>query len=116
MARVTVTDCLENVDNRFQLVLIAAKRTRQLIRGAEPKVEPDNDKPTVIALREIAEGLVGPSILQEETTLSGLDFYSRDEIIEMDDVTVEEAIRLAMLEGSNGDQANAGTEVEEQSE
>ncbi len=65
MARVTVEDCLEKVDNRFQLVLLAAKRARRIERGAEPKVEPENDKPTVIALREIAEGKIGPSLLDE---------------------------------------------------
>lgn len=65
MARVTVEDCLENVENRFQLVLIAAKRARQLDKGAMPLVEPDNDKNTVIALREIAEGLVDRTILDE---------------------------------------------------
>lgn len=56
MARVTVEDCLRNVRNRFELVLIAAKRARQLMRGGTPKVAWDNDKPTVVALREIAEG------------------------------------------------------------
>jgi DNA-directed RNA polymerase subunit omega len=56
MARVTVEDCLKNVKNRFELVLLAAKRARQLMRGKEPHVEWDNDKPTVVALREIAEG------------------------------------------------------------
>lgn len=56
MARVTVEDCLKNVRNRFELVLIAAKRARQIMRGGTPLVEIDNDKPTVIALREIAEG------------------------------------------------------------
>ena len=66
MARVTVEDCLENVENRFQLVLVAAKRTRQLALGADPLVPEDRDKPTVIALREIAEGLVTPDILEEE--------------------------------------------------
>ena len=65
MARVTVEDCLENVENRFQLVLVAAKRTRQLAFGADPLVPEDRDKPTVIALREIAEGLVTPDILEE---------------------------------------------------
>ena len=45
MARITVTDCLENVDNRFELVLVATKRARQLILGAEPLVEPENDNP-----------------------------------------------------------------------
>lgn len=56
MARVTVEDCLKNVKNRFELVIIAAKRARQLMRGKDPKVEWDNDKATVVALREIAEG------------------------------------------------------------
>lgn len=56
MARVTVEDCLKNVKNRFELVLVAAKRARQLMRGKEPKVEWDNDKSTVVALREIAAG------------------------------------------------------------
>ncbi len=74
MARITVTDCLENVDNRFQLVLVATKRARQLILGAEPHVPVENDKPTVIALREIAEGFIGPSILEEDTSLPELNF------------------------------------------
>lgn len=78
MARITVTDCLEHVDNRFQLVLIATKRARQLILGAEPHVPTENDKPTVIALREIAEGFVGPEILDEETSLPELSFGTAD--------------------------------------
>jgi DNA-directed RNA polymerase subunit omega len=65
MARVTVEDCLDKVDNRFQLVLVATKRARQLANGVEPLVEWENDKPTIVALREIAEGLIGPSILDE---------------------------------------------------
>lgn len=66
MARVTVEDCLENVENRFQLVMVAAKRARQLeTTGAEPNLPWDNDKPTVMALREIASGLVTPEILLE---------------------------------------------------
>jgi DNA-directed RNA polymerase subunit omega len=77
MARITVEDCLDKVDNRFQLVLVAAKRARQLSHGAQPLIEWENDKPTVVALREIAENLVGPSILDEisppETEKSGLD-------------------------------------------
>lgn len=74
MARITVTDCLEHVDNRFQLVLVATKRARQLILGAAPMVDPENDKPTIIALREIAEGFIGPSILEPETALPILSF------------------------------------------
>jgi len=56
MARITVEDCLDHVDNRFQLVLVAAKRARQLVDGAEPCVGREHDKPTVLALREIAGG------------------------------------------------------------
>ena len=58
MARITVEDCLENIDNRFKLVLTATKRARQIAHGAEPMLDEENDKPTVIALREIAAGLV----------------------------------------------------------
>ncbi|NOQ94977.1 MAG: DNA-directed RNA polymerase subunit omega [Methylophaga sp.] len=65
MARTTVEDCLENVDNRFQLVLVAAKRARELSNGADALVPEDNDKPTVIALREIAAGLIDASILEK---------------------------------------------------
>lgn len=67
MARVTVEDCLENVENRFELVMLATKRSRQLATGGkEPKVPLENDKPTVLALREIAEGLVTYEILAQE--------------------------------------------------
>ena len=65
MARVTVEDCLDNVDNRFQLVLVATRRARQLANGREPMVALENDKPTVLALREIAEGFVTREILNE---------------------------------------------------
>ncbi len=58
MARITVEDCLDNVDNRFELVLTATKRARQIANGADPLVEEENDKPAVIALREIAAGLI----------------------------------------------------------
>jgi DNA-directed RNA polymerase subunit omega len=63
MARVTVEDCLSKVANRFQLVLLAAKRARQLAIGAEPMLEWENDKPTVMALREIAADKVGIELL-----------------------------------------------------
>ena len=67
MARVTVEDCLENVDNRFELVMVASKRTRQIAtEGKDALVPLENDKPSVLALREIAEGLVGPEILTEK--------------------------------------------------
>ena len=67
MARVTVEDCLENVDNRFELVMLATKRSRQLATGGkEPKVAWENDKPTVVALREIAAGLVDAECVAQE--------------------------------------------------
>lgn len=65
MARITVEDCTDKIPNMFSLVLVAAKRARQLANGAEPMVEWENDKPTVVALREIAEGYVTPGILEE---------------------------------------------------
>jgi DNA-directed RNA polymerase subunit omega len=65
MARITVEDCLDNIPNIFEMVLVAAKRARRVAHGADPMVELENDKPTVIALREIADGLVSPSILEE---------------------------------------------------
>lgn len=67
MARVTVEDCLEKLDNRFELVLVASKRAHSLQSGAkEPRVPWDNDKPTVVALREIAEGLVTADSLEND--------------------------------------------------
>ncbi len=73
MARVTVEDCLDNVENRFQLVLVAAKRARQLTTGAEPCVPRENDKPTVLALREIAAGFVTSAILDEEAVEAAIE-------------------------------------------
>ena len=73
MARVTVEDCLDNVDNRFQLVLVATKRARQLMLGAEPTVPRENDKTTVIALREIAGGFVTSAILDETSPQIGAE-------------------------------------------
>ncbi len=67
MARVTVEDCLENVSNRFELVMVASKRARQLATGGkDPMVHEESDKPTVIALREIADGMITPDILARE--------------------------------------------------
>jgi DNA-directed RNA polymerase subunit omega len=70
MARVTVEDCLDNVANRFELVMVASKRARQMATGGkDPLVEEESDKPTVIALREIAEGFITPEILTREDEL-----------------------------------------------
>ena len=84
MARVTVEDCLENVDNRFELVMVSSKRARQIAtEGEEPMVAIENDKPTVLALREIAEGLVTADILtekvQDEPDLMALTAVVQDE-------------------------------------
>ncbi|WP_455217943.1 DNA-directed RNA polymerase subunit omega [Kaarinaea lacus] len=65
MARVTVEDCLDHVDNRFELVLLASKRARQLTAGKEATLEWENDKPTVMALREISEGNITVKILED---------------------------------------------------
>jgi len=67
MARITVEDCLENVENRFELVMLASRRARSLRRfGNDPLVPEENDKPTVIALREIAKGLISHEILDNQ--------------------------------------------------
>jgi len=79
MARVTVEDCLENVKNRFELVLISSKRARQIAQGAEPLVAVENDKPTVVALREIAEGLIDAAIL-DETVVESAEWTSEEEV------------------------------------
>ncbi|MBK9470425.1 MAG: DNA-directed RNA polymerase subunit omega [Gammaproteobacteria bacterium] len=66
MARITVEECLDKVENRFELVMVAAKRARQIATGGkEPLVHEESDKPTVIALREIEEGLIGPGFFDE---------------------------------------------------
>jgi DNA-directed RNA polymerase subunit omega len=65
MARITVEDCLEKIPNLFELVMVAAKRSRRIANGAEPLLDRENDKPTVVALREIAAGLVTADLLKE---------------------------------------------------
>lgn len=73
MARVTVEDCLEHVDNRFELVIKAAKRARKISIGADPLVPMENDKPTVIALREIAQGLLSQEHIEEEAPVRAIE-------------------------------------------
>ncbi len=63
MARITVDDCLKRIPNRFDMTLVAAARARQLAIGSAPMVEPARDKPTVVALRELAQGKIGMDIL-----------------------------------------------------
>ncbi|MDX1391464.1 MAG: DNA-directed RNA polymerase subunit omega [Rheinheimera sp.] len=67
MARVTVQDAVDKIGNRFDLILVAARRARQLaVEGKEPLVDIENDKPTVVALREIEKGLITNSVLDEQ--------------------------------------------------
>ncbi len=73
MARVTIEDCLDKVGNRFELVLLASKRARQVARGSTPLVAEERDKPTVIALREIAEGHIDSDSVLEDTPADFLD-------------------------------------------
>jgi len=84
MARVTVEDCIEKVQNRFELVLLAAQRARDISVGAELEVEKDNDKNPVIALREIAEGKLDNDDLKEGI-ISGMQKYIEREAGEEDE-------------------------------
>lgn len=73
MARITVEDCLDHVDNRFELVMVASKRARQVAtQGKDPLLEVDNDKPAVIALREIEAGLIDANNLDQEEEMDDL--------------------------------------------
>ncbi len=91
MARITVEDCLDNIENIFEMVLVASKRARRIAHGAEPLVELQNDKPTVVALREIAEGHITPAIL-EEVEVPPVDEFlqpeSTDEIMRMRGISI----------------------------
>lgn len=85
MARVTVEDCLENVKNRFELVMLASKRARQLMRGSsEPKVAWENDKATVVALREIAMGYTDFSDAHQAAPLAHMTTEITETTIEID--------------------------------
>ena len=105
MARVTVEDCLDYVDNRFELVLLATKRARQLTYGVEALVPDENDKPTVIALREIAEGLISKEILNEPDEPELFIETTYDEAQEEVDSIAQE-VRMLLAE----------TEIEEEDE
>ncbi|MCV6606263.1 MAG: DNA-directed RNA polymerase subunit omega [Porticoccaceae bacterium] len=89
MARITVEDCLDHVDNRFELVLVGAKRARQIsVGGKEPGVAWENDKPTVVALREIEQGIVTSDILAQEET-------SEDDLLALDSLAQDMADNMA---------------------
>lgn len=105
MARVTVEDCLEKIDNRFDLVMIAARRARQLQTGGkDPLVADQKDKPTVLALREVAAGLIGYSILDEVEVRKSSD-EELSELIQADalrkarqDLSITEAMDADLIE------------------
>ncbi|MDG2176665.1 MAG: DNA-directed RNA polymerase subunit omega [Gammaproteobacteria bacterium] len=100
MARITVEDCLENVENRFDLVMIASKRARQLQTGGrDALIDEDNDKPTVVALREIAEGHINSSILTNTPEEEAEE--SMDEVEaaanKANDISIEEAMDAVLI-------------------
>ena len=103
MARITVEDCLENVENRFELVMIASRRARQLQTGGkDPLVPQDNDKPTVVALREIAAGFINKSILaeaQNEPAEELRDLVEAEALRKArQEVTIEEAMDAELID------------------
>ena len=95
MARITVEDCQSRIPNIFEMVLVAAKRARRVAHGADTMVETENDKPTVIALREIAAGHVTPAILEEIEQPVVEEFMQTE--------TTEEAMPMPMRGISIGD-------------
>ncbi len=102
MARITVEDCLSKVTNRFELVMVASRRARQLQTGGkDPLVAEDNDKPTVVALREIAAGLIDRSILNEviqEPTEELSDFVEAEALRKArQEITIEEAMDAELI-------------------
>lgn len=107
MARITVEDCLENVDNRFELVLIASKRARQIANGTIPLVPAENDKPTVIALREIAANLINSSILGDNKISSVVQTKNSSEISKE---IIEETQNLVVEESIQQEEANTDSE------
>ena len=117
MARITVEDCLDHVENRFELVMKASKRARQLATGGkEPMVKEESDKATVIALREIAEGLVTEAVLQnhfeEEETY---EFGTAADVAGEEDLEAASLVE-AILGGEEAGEVEASAEAAEGSE
>ena len=116
MARITVEDCLDKVDNRFELVMVSSKRARQIqIEGKEPMLPVDNDKPTVLALREIAEGLVDASILNEKPSVDLEEEFATESELEASEAgeAAEESAEANTEEGAETETA-ADAEEEQQ--
>ena len=102
MARVTVEDCLDKIPNRFDLVVLAARRARDITLGRAPFVERENDKPTVIALREIAEGKIDLDYLNLQEA-SPMDMLGKPEPDSVPSDT-DEAIAALLMEGGDADE------------
>ena len=98
MARITVEDCLEVVDNRFELVLMATKRARQLAKGATAALSDENDKPTVLALREIADRRI------DQATIDEIDRAERER-------AEREALEWAAAEVADDDLGKGGDDL-----
>ncbi len=109
MARVTVEDCIEKVPNRFELVLMASKRAKDIEHGAMPSISRDNDKSTIIALREIAEETISIEGLRE---LAKRVAYEGDDAPSDNNENTEKTLEELMLEPGNFDETDDG-EVEE---
>jgi len=123
MARITVEDCLEKVDNRFHLVRVASKRARQIMNGKEPTLEWDNDKATVVALREIAAGNITEEMLNEKPVVNDEDsLFEQAEIdaeigavLEADAAEDQEKVELKLdgiFENTEDDSSNNQIESE----
>jgi len=118
MARVTVEDCTDKIDNLFDLVLVASKRARQLAHGREAGVEIEGDKPTVVALREIAGGMVDRSILEESDEPSEREIFTLPDVddIEVDlsvDDDEEEEEEISQEESAKAAKEEEATEEED---
>jgi len=79
MARITVEDCMTKIENIFDMILLASKRAKRIANGAEPLVERENDKPTVIALREIADGKMNDAVLEEIDQIATNELLQEEE-------------------------------------
>ena len=108
MARITVEDCLEKVENRFHLVRVASKRARQIMNGKEPTLNWDNDKATVLALREIAAGNITEEMLDEKPVVNN------DEAI-FDQSEIDEEIGNLLSEGDSEGENQLDMSSEEES-
>lgn len=108
MARVTVEDCIEKVDNRFELVLLASHRARLISQGAQLTVDRDRDKNPVVALREIADGTIVPEDLKEDL------IHSLQKQVETDEPEEEVVPRLAITSAASAQAAGTSSDEEPQ--